>query len=141
MHVHAPLDHIAFSNAWRRRSPLEKLVFGGGLLLHASVLPALPWSAAIFAVAATAALAGAGIPVRAWLRFLAPQVGFLSAAVLPLVIGAGRERAVEVWFRGLAAAACMTLLALTTPVPDLCWRRGGRVFRRRSSKWRIWSIL
>ncbi|MBM3736140.1 MAG: hypothetical protein FJW39_10170 [Acidobacteria bacterium] len=119
MHVHAPLDHIAFSNAWRTRSPIDKMIFGGGLLLLASVLPALPWSAAIFAAAATAALAGARIPVRAWGWFLAPQIGFLSAAVLPLILGAGWERAAAVWMRGAAAAACMTLLAMTTPAPDL----------------------
>jgi len=119
MHVHAPLDHIAFSNAWRTRSPIDKMTFGGGLLLLASVLPAMPWSAAIFAAAATATLAGARIPVRAWGRFLAPQIGFLSAAALPLILGAGWERAAAVWMRGVAAAACMTLLAMTTPVPDL----------------------
>lgn len=118
MHVHAPLDHIAFSNDWRARSPSEKLVFGGGLLLHASWLPAMPWSVVILLIAATAALAGARIPVRAWLRFLAPQIAFLSAAVLPLVLGEGWPRAAAVWMRGAAGASCMTLLALTTPVPD-----------------------
>ncbi|MBM3785394.1 MAG: hypothetical protein FJW30_13590 [Acidobacteria bacterium] len=119
MHVHAPLDHIAFSNAWRTQSPLDKLIFGGGLLLLASVLPALPWSAVIFAVAAAASLGGARIPVRAWVRFLAPQIGFLSAAVLPVILGAGWKSAAVVWMRGVAAAACMTFLALTTPAPDL----------------------
>lgn len=119
MHVHPPLDHIAFSNAWRTRSPLEKLVLGGGLLLHASLLPAMPWSIVIFLAAAMAALAGARIPVRAWLRFLAPQIAFLSAAVLPLLLGEGWQRAAFVWMRGAAAASCMTLLALTTPVADL----------------------
>lgn len=119
MHVHAPLDHIAFSSAWRSRSPVDKLVLGGGLLLLASLLPALPWSLAIFAIAATAALAGARIPVRAWLRFLGPQLAFLSAAVLPIVFGEGWPCAASVWLRGLAGASCMTLLAMTTPVPDL----------------------
>ncbi len=119
MHIHAPLDHIAFDNAWRTRSPIDKLVFGGGLLLLASLLPAKPWSVAIFAAAATAALAGARIQVRSWLRFLAPQIGFLSAALLPLLWAGSWERAATAWMRGAAAAACMTLLAMTTPVPDL----------------------
>lgn len=119
MHVHAPLDHIAFSNAWRARRPIEKLAFGGGLLLLASLLPPLPWSGVTFVISATAALAGARIPVRAWLRFLAPQSAFLSAAVLPLVLGDGWQRAATVWMRGAAAASCMTLLAMTTPIPDL----------------------
>lgn len=79
----------------------------------------MPWSVVIFLIAATAALAGARIPVRAWLRFLAPQIAFLSAAVLPLVLGEGWPRAAAVWMRGVAGASCMTLLALTTPVPDL----------------------
>lgn len=153
MHVHAPLDHIAFSNAWRTRSPIDKLIFGGGLLLLASVLPALPWSVAIFAAAATAALAGARIPVRAWVRFLAPQIGFLSAAVLPLLWGESWERAATVWIRGAAAAACMTLLAMTTPVPDLLLasRRAGApevlvelaflVYRLIASIWELFERL
>lgn len=127
MHVHEPLDRIMFSNAWRFRSPLEKLVLGGGLLLHASLLPALPWSAVIFLIAAAAALAGARIPVGAWLRFLAPQIAFVTVAVLPLVVTlhplgwhqADAMRAAAIWLRGSSAAACLTLLSLTTPAPDL----------------------
>jgi cobalt/nickel transport system permease protein len=127
MHVHEPLDRIMFSNAWRFRSPLEKLVLGGGLLLHASVLPALPWSVVIFLIAAAAALVGAQIPVRAWLRFLTPQIAFITVAVLPLLFTlhplglreAEASRAVTVWLRGTSAAACLTLLSLTTPAPDL----------------------
>jgi len=127
MHIHAPLDHVVFFSAWRGRSATEKLVFGGGLLLHASVLPALPWSIAVFGIAATAALAGARIQLRAWIRFMAPQVAFVSAAVLPLVFTiwplgwseTGFAEAGRLWIRGVAAASCMTLLGLTTPVPDL----------------------
>ncbi|MBS1823759.1 MAG: hypothetical protein JST93_00430 [Acidobacteria bacterium] len=119
MHIHAPLDHIAFENAWRTRSPFDKLIFGGGLLLLASLLPAMPWSIAVFTASATAALAAARLPLRAWLRFLAPQVGFLSAAILPLLWAGSWEHAATVWMRGAAAASCMTLLAMTTPVPDL----------------------
>lgn len=127
MHVHAPIGHLAYSNRWRERSPEEKLTLGGGLLLLASLLPALPWSLIIFLISATAALAGARIPGRAWLRFLAPQAIFFTAAVAPLVFTVspfgwyadGVPRAAGLWLRGLACASCLSLLSLTTPVPDL----------------------
>lgn len=127
MHVHAPLDHLVFSNAWRHRCATEKLLLGGGLLLEASILPVQPWSPAIFMIAASAALYGARIPFRSWLRFLAPQAAFLAAACLPFLFtlspfgwqAGGVEKATQVLLRGLAAASCLTLLSLTTPIPDL----------------------
>jgi len=43
--MHQLLDCCAYDNRWSRRHPLEKLVFGGGMLLLAVLLP-LPevWS-------------------------------------------------------------------------------------------------
>lgn len=127
MHVHEPLDRIMFSNAWRFRSPIEKLVLGGGLLLHASLLPALPWSPVIFLIATAAALAGARIPFVSWVRFLSPQIAFVTVAVLPLLLTlqpfgwnhADASRALAIWLRATASAGCLTLLSLTTPAPDL----------------------
>lgn len=127
MHSRKPLDHLVFSNGWRSRSPLEKLVFAGGLLLSTTSIPAWPWALAIFAISSAAAWWSAAIPLRAWARFLAPQLAFVSFAAFPLLFTltpmqwteAGAERAAAVWLRGLAAASSLTLLSLTTPVPDL----------------------
>jgi len=127
VHIHAPLDHLVFANAWRERDPLEKLMLGGGLLLQACLLPVLPWALVVFGIAGGLTVGGARIPLRAWLRFLGPQAAFVSAAVLPLLVTlwplgwntAGMERAGLVWVRGMACAAAMTLLSLTTPIPDL----------------------
>ncbi|MBL8211839.1 MAG: hypothetical protein JNK87_14070 [Bryobacterales bacterium] len=119
MHIHEPLDRLVFSNAWRMKTPLDKLLLGGGLLLHASLLPPLPWAAVIFAIAAAAALGGARIPWRAWLRFLMPQMAFVAAAVLPVWWANGPWVAVGLALRAAAGAASLTLLSLTTPVPDL----------------------
>jgi len=39
MTMHQLLDCCAYDNRWSRRHPLEKLVFGGGMLLLAVLLP------------------------------------------------------------------------------------------------------
>jgi len=118
MHSHAPLEHLVFHNRWRKHSASTKTAAGGTLLLLACVLPVGLWLGAILLVAAALVLIGARIPVRAWLLFLAPQTGFLLAAVLPIAI-TDQMGAAEILLRGLAAASSAAVISLTTPVPEV----------------------
>lgn len=128
------IDRLAQSNRWRRRSTAEKAVLALGLLALTLALP--PWPGAVLAlgVAWTAALAGARIGWRDWLRLVAAPLGFAltGAAALAVEIGPdglalardGGAAAFSVILRAAAALSCLLLLAVTTPAPDLV--RGAR---------------
>ena len=42
MHLHPHLNDIAFTNHWRHRNPWEKVLFGGGFLVVALLVPPTP---------------------------------------------------------------------------------------------------
>jgi cobalt/nickel transport system permease protein len=83
----------------------------------------------VLAAAAAAALAGARVPLGAWAAVQAPPLAFVAAGVLPLlftwgpdgfgIAAGGPAAAFAVAARTVAATAALTLLALTTPAPDL----------------------
>lgn len=128
------IDRLAQSSRWRRRSTAEKAVLALGLLVLALALPPWPGAALVLAVAWTAALAGARIGWRDWLRLVAAPLGFAltGAAALAVEIGPdglalardGGAAALSVILRATAALSCLLLLAATTPAPDLV--RGAR---------------
>lgn len=126
------IDRTAHANRWRHRHPLEKLVLSLGLLLVVVVLPPTITAPLVLAVTLLAATVGAGVPLRTWLTVLAIPAGFLLLGLPGLVLSlrlqpspalvvapGGLALAIAVALRALAAASCLALLVLTTPVADL----------------------
>ncbi len=123
------VDRIAHTNRWRGRSLAEKVVLALGLLVVALAFPPWPTAAAVLAVAATAAIVGAGVAPRTWALVMAAPLGFVvtGAATLLVTIGAdgvglapnGFADAAGLTLRAGAAAAALLLLAFTTPASDL----------------------
>jgi len=132
--VSLAIDRLAQANRWRRRSTGEKALLALGLLALALALP--PWPGAVLAliVAWTAALAGARIGWRDWLRLVAAPLGFALTGAAALAVEIGPDglalarddgaAAVAVLLRAAASLSCLLLLAVTTPAPDLV--RGAR---------------
>ncbi len=126
------IDRHAWTNRWRDRHPGERLLLAGGGLLILSLLPVFTAAPLILLVMSVATVAGAGIPARDLLAFMAIPAGFLLTGVPFLAISldlddgmrlafssAGAMTALEVTLRALAALSCLALLALTTPVVEL----------------------
>ena len=126
------IDHFAWSNRWRDHHPGERLLLAVGLLILSLALPPLAAGPVILATATLAAVAGAGIPVGAFLRILALPAGFLLTSVPMLAVSvdladgvrvslsdSGLATAAAVSARSLAAVSALTLLVLTTPVVEL----------------------
>ena len=133
IHVHAHLNDIAFTNRWRHRNPWEKVLFGGGFLLVAMLVPPLPWCLAIAALVTVAATAGARIPVRSWLTVLAIPVSFAVMTALGIAVEAGGPAshlllrvdwnavplAAGLLVRSVAAVCCLAFIGWTTPLMEL----------------------
>lgn len=134
MHVHAHLSDIAFTNRWRHRNPWEKVLFGGGFLIVAMLVPPLPWCLLIAAIVSIAAIAGARIPAESWLTVLAIPVSFALMTALGIMIDAGggpgshlflsidwsaAPLAVSLLVRSVAAVCCLAFIGWTTPLMEL----------------------
>lgn len=134
IHVHAHLNDIAFINRWRHRNPWEKVLFGGGFLVVAMLVPPLPWCFLIALIVTLAAIAGARIPVSSWLTVLAIPVSFALMTALGIVIQAGGgpgsflllsidwnsvPLAVGLLIRSVAAVCCLAFIGWTTPLMEL----------------------
>jgi len=128
----SPVDRHAWTNRWRGHHPGEKVLFALGLLAVDIALPAASVAPPVLAAAFLATVAGAGVPVRAWLGVMAVPAGFLLAGLPALALSLnfegpplvslspeGVHMAAMVSLRALAAVACLAFLILTTPVPDL----------------------
>lgn len=132
------IDEAAWSNAWRTRSTAEKAVLALGLLAVAVTARSAPVALAVLVLAVGAALAGARVPARTYLRAVAAPASFviLGAASIAVTWGstvpharwswgpigitdAGLHQALLVLVRALAATSALTLLATTTPMSDL----------------------
>jgi cobalt/nickel transport system permease protein len=125
------IDCLAHTNRWRKRHPAEKAGLALGLLALALALP-WPGAAAAFVIATLSAVLGARIPGRVWVKVMALPLAFLlmsgallavglehTPAGLRLVCSESRLRpALIVMLRAFSAAACMNLLALTTPAHE-----------------------
>lgn len=135
------LDYLSYHNRFARISILEKLAVGlGGLLLAVSSGSAAV-NLAVF-VLMSVLLWRAGMPVVYWLRLWGTLLPFLLTAVVtilpsfawepfpalwgmqlgPLFVGitrAGIQLTEAALLRSLAAAACLLMLAGTTPVSYL----------------------
>lgn len=125
----ATIDRIAHTNRWRSRALVEKAGLALGLLVLVLAFPPWPTGLAAFAVAALAAIVGAGVPARAWGAAMLVPLGFVAtgAATLLVTVGGdgvalapgGPAAALALFVRAGAATAALLLLALTTPATDL----------------------
>jgi cobalt/nickel transport system permease protein len=126
------IDRHAWTNRWRDRHPLEKLVPAGGMLLVTLILPPWPTALPVIAVMLALTVLGAKVPLKAALGTLAVPLSFLlmGMPVLALAVDlsdglhvglapGGLRLAAEVTLRSLAATSCLVFLILTTPVAEL----------------------
>lgn len=131
------IDVAAWAGPWRRRSPGDKLLLSGGLVLCALLLPVWPGSPVVAAVAITLTVGPAAVPwhvlltaARGALMFI--TLGALSVAVVRssgpgwgLTVTTGSlDQAARTAGHAVAGTAAVFLLAATTPICDLLgWLR------------------
>jgi cobalt/nickel transport system permease protein len=123
------VDDAAWSSAWRRRSPADKLLLCLGLVGCALVLPVWPGSLLVGATAVVLALGPARVPARTFGRAVRLPVAFIAVGALTAVVqlGAGglawapdaAARAGSLVGHAMAGSAAVLLLATTTPMSDL----------------------
>jgi cobalt/nickel transport system permease protein len=123
------VDDAAWSSAWRRRSPGDKLLLCLGLIVCALVLPAWPGSLLVGLTAVVLALGPARVPARTFGRAVRLPLAFIVVGALTAVVqvGAGGlgwapdagARAGSLVGHALAGSAAVMLLATTTPMSDL----------------------
>jgi cobalt/nickel transport system permease protein len=127
------VERLAHSNRWTARHPAEKVILGGGLLVASLLMPPLPGAAVVAAAALGAALLGARLPIRDYMRVLALPAGFLAMSALSIAVslrigGDGLRLsisdesarvAIETSLRALAATSSLLLVILTTPFADV----------------------
>ncbi|WNV76148.1 cobalt ECF transporter T component CbiQ [Geodermatophilus sp. DSM 44513] len=123
------VDDAAWASAWRRRSPADKLLLCGGLVLCALVLPAWPGSVLVGLTAVVLALGPARVPARTFGRAVRWPLAFITVGALTSVVTVGTgglgwapdaaARAGSLTAHALAGSAAVLLLACTTPVSDL----------------------
>ncbi|MGY1804827.1 cobalt ECF transporter T component CbiQ [Blastococcus sp. SYSU D00922] len=123
------VDDAAWASAWRRRSPGDKLLLCGGLVVCALLLPAWPGSLLVGATAVGLALGPARVPARTFLRAVRLPAAFVAVGALTAVVsvsGGGlgwapdaAARAGSLAGHSLAGGAAVLLLATTTPMSDL----------------------
>jgi cobalt/nickel transport system permease protein len=131
LHLHPHLNDIAFTNHWRHRNPWEKVLFGGGFLAVALLIPPMPGAIVIAVIVSLAAIAGARIPAASWLTVLSIPVSFalITAVGILIEIGGpgapiaidwkGVPMAVGLLLRSIAAISCLAFIGWTTPLMEL----------------------
>lgn len=135
------LDTYAYSNRWRLLHPAEKGLLCA-LALAAALCARTPQAAAgVGTLLALLTVAGAGVPLRRYLRLLLLPTGFLLAGVIGLALSlsdsdlllahlpgadtgiwlslAGSRQALLVLCRSLAAVTALLFLVLTTPMTEI----------------------
>jgi cobalt/nickel transport system permease protein len=123
------VDDAAWASAWRRRSPVDKLVLCAGLVVCALALPAWPGSLLVGGTAVVLALGPARVPARTFGRAVRWPLAFVAVGALTAVVSVGdgglgwapdaAARAGSLVGHALAGSAAMLLLATTTPMSDL----------------------
>ncbi len=125
------IDHYAWTNRWRNRHPVEKLLPAFSLLLLTLLLPPLTAGPLILLLTLLATVWGAGIPLRTFGNVMAVPAAFLLAGAPFLAVSVtfsdgvslhfsmeGGRLALETTVRALAAVSCLAFLTLTTPLVD-----------------------
>ena len=123
------IDDAAWSSAWRRRSPGDKLLLCLGLTVCALALPAWPGSLLVGLTAVVLALGPARVPARTFGRAVRLPLAFIVVGALTAVVevGAGGlgwapdagARAGSLIGHAVAGSGAVLLLATTTPMSDL----------------------
>ena len=132
LHLHPHLNDIAFTNHWRHRNPWEKVLFGGGFLIVALIVPPMPGAIFIALMVSAAAIAGARIPASSWLTVLSVPVSFAILTAVGIMIQFGGRAGTFVSFdwnslplalglllRSTAAICCLAFIGWTTPLMEL----------------------
>ena len=118
MHSHLTLAKVPYASRWSTRSSFEKALLAGGLLVTSIASSRIEVILLVLATASVAALGSARVGLRNWLAWLATPV--LLATVTALVTAwSAPGQALSVLARAVAAASCVALLVLTTPMPVL----------------------
>ncbi len=120
------VDDAAWSSAWRRRSPADKLLLCGGLVICALALPAWPGSLLVGLTVLVLALGPAGVPARTFARAVRWPAAFIAVGAVTAVVsvdGGGlgwapdaAARAGSLVGHALTGSAAVLLLACTTPM-------------------------
>jgi cobalt/nickel transport system permease protein len=123
------VDDAAWASAWRHRSPGDKLLLCGGLVVCALLLPAWPGSVLVGLVAVGLALGPARVPARTFGRAVRLPLAFVTVGALTAVVAVDGDgigwapdaaaRAGSLAGHALAGSAAVLLLATTTPMSDL----------------------
>jgi cobalt/nickel transport system permease protein len=126
------IDASAHANRWRARHPAEKLALALGLILAVLATPPLVSAPLALLVALLATTLGAGVAWGAVLTLMLVPAGFVALSLPGLVLSlemepalrlvpapGGGRLALDVGLRAIAAASALSMLVLTTPLPDL----------------------
>lgn len=123
------VDDAAWASTWRRRSPADKLLLCGGLVVCALALPAWPGSVLVGLTAVVLALGPARVPARTFGRAVRWPLAFIAVGSVTAVVsvdggGVGwapdaAARAGSLAGHAVAGSAAVLLLATTTPMSDL----------------------
>jgi cobalt/nickel transport system permease protein len=133
LHLHPHLNDIAFTNHWRHRNPWEKVLFGGGFLVVALLIPPMPGAILITLIVSAAAIAGARIPLSSWLTVLSVPVSFAILTAVGILVQFGGSApgfpvtidwkslpvATGLLLRSTAAISCLAFIGWTTPLMEL----------------------
>ena len=123
------VDDAAWASAWRGRSPGDKLLLCGGLVVCALALPAWPGSLLVGLTAVLLALGPARVPAGTFLRAVRWPAAFIAVGAVTAVVAVdggdlgwapdAAARAGSLVGHALAGSAAVLLLACTTPMSDL----------------------
>jgi cobalt/nickel transport system permease protein len=122
------IDDAAWASAWRRRSPGDKVLVSGGLVLSALLLPVWPGSVLVGVTALVLALGPGRVPVRTFARAVRAPLAFIVIGALTTVVEVGNgvgwapdaaAQAGSLVGHAVAGSAAVLLLATTTPMSDL----------------------
>jgi cobalt/nickel transport system permease protein len=122
------IDDAAWASAWRRRSPGDKVLVSGGLVLSALLLPVWPGSVLVGVTALVLALGPGRVPVRTFGRAVRAPLAFIVIGALTTVVEVGNgvgwapdaaAQAGSLVGHAVAGSAAVLLLATTTPMSDL----------------------
>lgn len=124
-------DNCAHSSRWKLKTGPATL-FCGGLVVCVFLAPVRASAPLVLGTVVLAALVGARVSARCFLRSLAVPFGFISAGALALALGVEREggfrivvsaaglrTAADTSLRALAASSAMVLYAHTVPIGRL----------------------
>jgi cobalt/nickel transport system permease protein len=132
------IDVAAWSSPWRWRSPGDKVLLGGGLVLAALLLPTWPTCPIVAAVALVLTLGPGRVPLRVLARAARAAAAFILLGVVtiavtwqsapprfgPTVTAQSLDAAVDTLAHATAGTAAVLLVAATTPMTDLlAWAR------------------